>query len=100
MAGSRVVPTTRMGAAPRAVMRCAAPVGLTGQYAQFRAAQAKLSPKTGDALRKAGRAARTSSGLEKAPGRARPVSYPPPPTILIQLPLTALRPPIFQPTPP
>ena len=56
VAGSRVVPTTTIGAAPFASMRCGSPVALTGQYAQFREAQARPSPKTGDAFSKSGSA--------------------------------------------
>src|SRR5882757_5456521 len=71
VAGSRVVPTTRIGAAPFASMRWGSPVGFTGQYAQFREAQARPSPKTGDAFSKEGRAVSTWSGREKAAGRSR-----------------------------
>ena len=71
VAGSRVVPTTRIGAAPFASMRCGAPVALTGQYAQFRLDQAKPSPKTGEACSKEGSAAVTSVGPAKDGGRSR-----------------------------
>src|SRR5262249_20788531 len=49
VAGSRMVPTTRIGAAPAAVMVCGRPVALTGQYAQARSPQARPEPNTGDA---------------------------------------------------
>ncbi len=44
-------------------MRCGAPVGSTGQYAQFREAQARPRPKTGEAFSKAGSACSTCVGV-------------------------------------
>ncbi len=71
VAGSRVVPTTTMGAAPFASIRRGSPVACTGQYAQFSEAQARPSPKTGDAFSKSGNALRTWSGVSKEGGRSR-----------------------------